>query len=162
MSKPRGLWVILTSLVAAMMLSLLPLPIWAVWFRPDWLLLVLIYWAMALPHRLNVGIAWIVGLFFDVLQGTVLGLHAMSFTLVIYVVVSVHHRLRVFPLSQQAIWIALFIFSYQVILFWLHSFTGNTPSVGFGLYWVSSLTSALLWPWIFIILRDCRRRFKIA
>ena len=68
-----GLFWISLSIIIALMLTILPLPLWAAWFRPEWLVLVAIYWSIALPHRFNIGVAWLLGLLLDALSGTILG-----------------------------------------------------------------------------------------
>ncbi len=154
-------WLVVpTSFIVAMLLMLLPMPEWTVWLRPTWVLLVLIYWAMTIPYRVNVGTAWIVGIFLDVLTGTLLGEHALAMTIVTYFVVRMHAQLRMYSLIQQGLWVFLFVMGYQFILFCIQGFIGSLPNSW--LYWSSSLTSMLLWPWVFSIMRDYRRRFKVA
>ena len=65
--KPQGGLIIVMSVLLAMILMLMPLPDSFRFFRPEWVLLTLMYWAMALPRRVGVGYAWLVGLFMDVL-----------------------------------------------------------------------------------------------
>lgn len=127
------------------------MPAWAVWLRPAWVLMALIYWAMVEPEQINVGVAWLLGIFLDVLEGTLLGEHALALTVVIYVVVRMHTRLRMFPLIQQGISIFLLVLMYQFILFCVQGFLGELPNSW--LYWSSSLTSMLLWPWVSSIMR---------
>ena len=91
------------TLFVAFMLTIMPLPEWAIEFRPDWVTLVLVYWAMALPARVGVTIAWFAGLMLDVSHGAILGQHALGLMLVIYIVHIQHQRLRVVSLVQQAI-----------------------------------------------------------
>ena len=55
-------WRIPGSFMVAIILTLLPMPDWTVWLRPAWVLMVLIYWTMVLPYRVNVGTAWCVGI----------------------------------------------------------------------------------------------------
>lgn len=139
------------TLVIAFVFTLLPMPGWVVWLRPAWILMVLIYWAMMDPERVNVGVAWMVGIFLDVLEGTLLGEHALALTVVIYIVVRMCSRLRMFPLIQQGLSIFLLVLLYQFILFCIQGFLGALPNSW--LYWSSSLTSMLLWPWVYSILR---------
>jgi rod shape-determining protein MreD len=70
---PSGYWVILVSLLCAYILAVLPLAPWAGWLRPEWLLLTLTYWVIALPHRVGLVTAAVAGLAMDVLEGAVLG-----------------------------------------------------------------------------------------
>lgn len=151
---------ILTTLFIALVLALLPMPDWTIWLRPAWVLMVLIYWAMMVPMRVSVGLAWFMGLIVDLLNGTLLGEHALAYTIVIYFVTRLYLRLRMSPILQQGISILVFVFMYQFILYCIQGFIGELPPSY--LYWLSSVTSMLLWPWLFVLLRDCQRRFKVA
>lgn len=151
---------IFSTLLIAIILALLPMPEWTAWLRPAWVLLVLMYWAMMVPNRVGVGVAWIVGLLLDLLYGTLLGEHALAFTAVIYFVSRLHIRLRMFPLLQQGFCVFLFVLLYQSILYCIQGFIGQLPASH--LYWLSSVTSLILWPWLFVVMRDCRRWFNVA
>lgn len=145
------------TLIVAFMLTIMPLPDWVVEFRPDWVTLVLIYWAMALPTRMGVTIAWLMGLMLDVSHGAILGQHALGLTLVVYIVHIQHQRLRVVSLVQQAIVIFFLLLLKQLIVLWVSGIVGHAPDTW--LYFTPTITGALLWPWIYIILRDMRRKF---
>lgn len=151
---------ILITLLIAFTLALLPMPDWTIWLRPAWVLLVLIYWTMTMPYRIGVVFAFFMGLMMDLLNGSLLGEHALAFTLVIYFVARMHIRLCIYPPLQQGLSIGIFVLFYQFIIYCIQGFGGELPSSH--LYWLSSLTSMLFWPWLFILMRDCRRWFKIA
>lgn len=153
-------FVIILSLIVALMLSLLPMPEWAVWARPAWVLMVLIFWAMTLPHRVGVLTAWFTGLTVDLLNGSLLGAHALAYVLVIYLVARMYTRLKMYPLMQQGFWVLFFVILYQFVMYCVQGFIGELPTSH--LYWLSSLTTMLLWPWLFVLMRDCRRRFSVA
>lgn len=155
----RGGGVIFTSFIVAIMLTLLPLPDWIAYLRPEWVSLVLIYWCMALPERVGVGIGWIAGLFLDVIHGAVLGQYALALALVAYFTLSLHQRLRVFPLLQQMFMVLLLVLFQQLVVIWIKGFTGESP--GSMRYWLPSLTTMLLWPWLFVLLRDLRRKYQV-
>jgi len=72
----KTFFVIGISLLMSLVLTILPLPAWASWWRPQWVFLVLIFWMLTLPYRVGLGVAWIMGLIVDLLLGTTLGLHA--------------------------------------------------------------------------------------
>jgi len=148
------------TVIGALMLAIMPLPDWAVELRPDWVTLVLIYWAMAVPSRVGVTTAWFAGLLLDVSYGTLMGQHAIGLVLVIYVIHTQHQRLRVSSLLQQAIVIFFLILIKQLLVLWVDGMLGRAPSSW--LYFMPSLTSALLWPWTYLILRDLRRKFSVA
>jgi rod shape-determining protein MreD len=141
----------------AFMLTIMPLPEWAIEFRPDWVTLVLVYWAMALPARVGVTIAWFVGLMLDVSHGAILGQNALGLVLVIYIVHIQHQRLRVASLVQQAIVIFFLLLLKQLIVLWVSGIAGHAPDTW--LFFMPCLSGALLWPWIYIIMRDLRRKF---
>ena len=153
----NNLKVALLSLFVAFMLTIIPLPEWVVEFRPDWVTLVLVYWAMALPERTGVTIGWLVGLMLDVSHGAILGQHALGLMLVIYIVHIQHQRLRVASLVQQALVIFFLLLLKQLIVLWVSGIVGHAPVTW--LYFMPTLTGAMLWPWIYIILRDFRRKF---
>lgn len=160
MIRLHNWFIIPLTLIVALILTLLPMPQWAIWLRPAWVLLVIIFWNVALPDYVGVGTAWFVGILIDVLYNSALGEHALALTMVSYLVVKMHTRLRMFPLLQQGLSVFLLVTFYLFILFCIQGFVGDLPR-GW-LYWSSSVTSMLLWPWIFTIMNDCRRRFRVA
>ncbi len=157
--RSAGGGVVVVSFIIALLLTILPLPDWAAPYRPDWVLLVLIYWCMALPERIGVGTGWVMGLLLDVINGVLLGLHALAFSVVAYLAMLLHRRIRVFPLWQQALTVLILVGFSQLLVLWVLGITGTAPR-GWQ-YWLPSLTSMVLWPWIFVLLRDVRRRFSV-
>ena len=152
-------FIIPVSLIVAFMLTILPMPNWAVWLRPTWVLMTLIYWAMVRPDLVGIGIAWVSGLFLDVLQGTLLGEHAFAMTIVIFIVVRMSSRMHMFHVVQQSVSVFFLSLLYLGILFGVQGFIGTLP--GSFLYWSQALTTMLLWPWFYSILRS-RTRDRIS
>jgi rod shape-determining protein MreD len=151
---------IFITVLISIILAMLPMPDWTAWLRPAWVLMILIYWALMTPYYVSVGIAWVTGLVMDLLNGTLLGEHALAFTIVIFFVSKLYIRLRMYPLLQQGLSIFVFILLYQFIIYCIQGFIGQLPSSH--LYWLSAVTSMLLWPWLFVVMRDYRRWFKVA
>jgi len=149
----------LITIIGAFMLAIMPLPDWAVEFRPDWVTLVLIYWAMAVPTRIGVTVAWFTGLLLDVSYGTLMGQQAVGMVLVIYVIHLQHQRLRVASLLQQAIVIFVLLLIKQLLSLWVDGMLGRAPDSW--LYFMPTITSTLLWPWTYLILRDLQRKFSV-
>jgi len=149
----------LITIIGAFMLAIMPLPDWAVEFRPDWVTLVLIYWAMAVPTKIGVTMAWFTGLLLDVSYGTLMGQHAVGMVIVIYVIHIQHQRLRVASLLQQAIVIFFLLLLKQLLSLWVDGMLGRAPDSW--LYFMPTITSTLLWPWTYLILRDLRRKFSV-
>lgn len=155
-----GGWAITLTFVASLMLTALPIPAWAETWRPAWVALVLVYWCMAVPHRVGVATGWLVGMLLDVLGGTLLGQHALALSGIAFITLKLYQRLRVLPVWQQGISVFALILLYQLCLLWVNGTVGRPIDVW--AYWASPLTSTLLWPWIFVLLRDMRRRYRVA
>lgn len=160
MTTGPSYFVILFTFFMALMLSLLPMPDWLIWLKPAWVLLILIYWAIMAPGYVGVGTAWILGLMLDLLNGSLLGEHALALTLVVYLVSRMNIFLRMYPLLQQGMSVFIFVLIYQFILYCIQGFIGELPYSH--LYWLSSVTSTLLWPWLFVLMRDYCRRFNVV
>jgi rod shape-determining protein MreD len=156
----RGTGIILLTFLVGLMLMMMPLPEWAVPFRPEWVAMVLIYWCMAIPLRVGVGVGWLSGLAVDVASGAMLGQYAMSHAAMALITNKLYRRVRVFPLWQQAILIMAVIALHLVIVLIVKGVIGQR--IGTLLYWMPAMTSMLLWPWVFALLRAIRRRYKIS
>ncbi len=160
-SRPHGSWFILLTVISASLLGIMPLPEWLEIWRPEWIALVVVYWVIALPHRIGLFTAWTVGFFVDVLEGSLLGLNAIALTLIAYVALSLYQRLRMFTPLQQSTTILMLIGVSQLLIFWVLTATGqNTPRNL--LFVVSALSSALVWPLVFVLLRFGRRALKVS
>jgi rod shape-determining protein MreD len=156
----RGGGIILISFLLALLLTVLPLPEWARIYRPQWYTLVLIYWATASPQRVGVGVGWLSGIIIDVLTGTLLGQHALALSLIAYITHKVHQRLRLFPIWQQSLTVLVLLLLERVLQLWVMGAVGQpVPGISF---WIAPLVGTLLWPWIYIILRDLRRKFRVS
>ncbi len=147
---------VLACIVAALMLTIAPMPDWANPLRPDWVALTLIYWAMVLPRSYSIGTAWLVGIILDVAQGTLLGQHAIALCFLIYITVKFHLQFRVFPVSQMSATVFAMLAFYQFILFWVNGVAGVTSSAI--TYWGPVITGALIWPVLTLFLRGVRYR----
>ena len=152
--------VIVLSFVIALMLTMLPLPEWAEYLRPEWVTLVLIYWCMALPNRVGVISAWIIGLMLDVLRVGLLGQNALALCITAYITLKLYQRLRIFPLWQQALSVFVLVSLSQMLHLWVKGITGQP--IDLMTYWLPSLSSMIAWPLVFIALRALRRKFKVS
>jgi len=144
------------TMVVALMLSMAPMPGWADPFRPDWVVLTLIYWSMTFPHSYSVGTAWIAGLVLDVAQGTLLGQHALALSVISYVTVKFYLQLRQFPTLQLMATVFAMLALYRFILFWINGVAGiEAPPVS---YWGPVISSVLIWPLVSVLLAGVRQR----
>ncbi len=159
-SKGRQRLVIGATFAAAIILSIIPGPAWASVFRPDWVGLVLIYWCLAIPHRVGVGVGWLLGLILDVLYGSLLGQYALALALLAFLTLKLHLQIRMFPRWQQAVTIFVLLSLSNGLVLWIKGATGQAQASW--TFWIPSLVSMIIWPWLFVILRDLRRRTQIA
>lgn len=152
----RGSWMVLLTLVVALFLTILPLPAAGEDLRPQWVAMTLIFWALTLPERVGVFWAFGTGLVLDVATGTLLGHHALALSLVVYVAVELHARVRLFSVWQQALFVWLLLVLERLLSLWVLGATGQPmPSLT---YWGSTFAALLLWPWLQVVLRDLARR----
>ena len=147
---------VLFSFLVALMLSSLPLPDMAIIFRPEWLMLVLIYWCMAIPDRVGIFTGWLLGLILDVMYGSLLGQNAMALAIIAYLVNIFHLRVRVFPIWQQSFMVFMMAIIYLALTAWVRGIAGEFPITW--AYWMPALTSAFVWPFIYLALKDLRRQ----
>lgn len=154
-------WLVPLTVAVALMLVMLPLPDAVEPLRPDWVALVVLYWAVALPERFGLVFAWFTGLLLDVTTGALLGQHALGLILIAAVALRLHQRLRVFPLPHQALVVVALVFFKQVIVLWTSGVAGRAPEEPW-LYMLAPLTALVFWPIVFVILRDLRRRHGVS
>ncbi len=147
------------SLTVALVLSVVPVPDWAEQFRPDWVGLVLIYWCLAIPNRIGIGTGFLVGLIQDVLYGSLLGQYALAKSIIAFLAVRTHLRVRIYPAWQQAIAVLIMLAIGQLVIIWIRAVI-DKPAQGFS-YWTPSIVGMVIWPWLFVVLRDIRRRGNI-
>lgn len=159
MPKLRYL-VIILSLIFGLILMILPLPDWVQIYRPNWVALILIYWSMALPNRVGLWSAFFTGLLVDTAQSTLLGQHALALVIIVYINMNFYQRVRVMSLPQQAIYVFVLLAVGQVIVAWVEGILGRpVPILAF---FSAPFFGMLIWPWVFVVLRDIRRKFVLS
>lgn len=151
--------IILSSFAVAFILSMIPMPDNLEHYRPEWVTLILIYWCLALPHRTGIFTGWVAGFLLDIHLGSLLGQHALVLSIVAYLSYKLHVRIRLYPLIQQSLIVLLLVALSQMLILWISGITANAP--GDWSYWLPSLTSMLIWPWVFFLMRFIRRVYGV-
>ncbi|CAK1736705.1 rod shape-determining protein MreD [Vibrio crassostreae] len=155
----RSKVVIGCSFLVALILQTIPWPGSLDLFRPSWLLLVTCYWVLALPHRVNVGSALILGLLWDLLIGSTLGIRGMMMAIVMYIIAMNFLVIRNMALWQQAMIIAALTVLFEVLIFFGEYLIQDVVFNPLSLW--SALINCILWPWMFLLMRRVRRHWHV-
>lgn len=150
--------IILLSILLGLVLTQMLLPLG--YMAPEWLLLINIYWAIALPTNKKLILAFISGYFVDIMYGQVLGLTSLTYVVLIYIILRLYNSLRYMTVTQQMVIISFFILIKQHFFVWLNSVIGINSEY-FDLM-ISAVISGILWLPTYHILRNIRRRFQIS
>lgn len=150
---------IFLTITAAIFLSLLPLPEVLLPFKPYWVAMVLIYWSLETHGRISLGLAFLIGLVLDVLSGSLMGLHALSLVVMVFLVQRFRSRLRFFPPWQQALSVLGLLVNDRIILIWITVLLGE--SLPTWKHWLPPLVGMALWPWLFLLLDRIRARLRL-
>jgi len=159
MSRARPpLWPVWLVLVIAAALELLPLPAAASALRPPWTAMLVIYWALMWPGRFGVGSAFLIGLLLDLLQGSLLGQHALSLSAVAYLVLRFHLQMRIFPLWQLTVTVFFLLCVEAFLRLWIDGMAGDAR---LGLArWAPALSGLVVWPLVMALLDRLRERLE--
>jgi rod shape-determining protein MreD len=131
------------SLLAALVFQLLPWAGFGLMLRPDFILLVVIYWLFRAPHTVNIGVAWLAGVIMDLITGGLFGQHALAYAVVAYFAVRYQRRLILFNSWQQAGYVFMLLLLSQIIVLILKLLSGaEVPGWS---YFLPSISGILLW-----------------
>ena len=153
-------WVPFATVFFAMVLLVIPAPELIRDFLPDWVSLVLIYWALALPTRMGVSLAWLAGLVVDLFTLGIPGAHALSKAVLVYLVKMLALRVRTYPLWQQSVMIMLLLGLEVLMLAIVDIVTDGGLGV---LYrWTAVIVGGLAWPLVYVALRRSRHLANLS
>jgi rod shape-determining protein MreD len=145
------------ALALLLMLVELPPPLQAA--KPYWPALVLVFWVLEVPERIDLGIAFLIGLAADLLSGALLGEQALRLVVLVFIVGRFRSRLRFFPMWQQTLAVLALLLNDRVLLLMVRAFAGEALSPPS--YWLAPLVGAALWPFVFLLLDDLRARVRV-
>jgi rod shape-determining protein MreD len=149
---------IFISFLVAALLASVPLPKFLYWIWPQWIVLVMMFWILNLPDRLGFGTAFGIGLLQDALSGSMLGEHGLVLTIITYLLLKFNNKIIFSRISAQMLTIFMLMLLYQALLYWVHGIIKNLPSTPN--YWLSSITSALIWPYVVKLLNKYVQSYK--
>ena len=134
-------------------------PQWLGWLRPMWVTLVIFFWVLELPHRIGLISAWVVGLLVDVLHADPLGLNGLILAGVTYFTWKFYERLRMYSVLQQCTVVFFLVTVGEFVRVLVQDLMFDR-----GLSWgpfVVAASSALLWPFAYLILLRLRQQFRV-
>jgi len=150
-ANPVFIW---GSLLLALLMNMIPLG--RVAWTPDLLALVLVFWGVHQPLRVGIGAAFAFGLAMDVHQAALLGQHALAYTALSYLAITMHRRLLWFTVPSQAVQVLpLFVAAHAIELAIRMMAGGIFPGVSLLL---APVIESLLWPVVSIVLLAPQRR----
>ena len=149
--------IILLTLVIGLMLTIMMLPLG--YIAPEWILLINIYWALALPSNTKMLLVFVSGFFVDIVLGQPLGISSLSYVIFIYIILSLYNSLRYMTVPQQMIVLFILLLVKQHFFIWTFFMFGL--DIDYLTLIISSFTTAALWPLIYFSLRLVRRKWII-
>ena len=157
-SRRESRSLIFLTIITAVLLTLLPLPEVLAPFKPYWVAMVVFYWSLETYDMISLGLAFLIGLVLDILSGSLMGLHALSLVIMVFLVQRFRSRLRFFPPWQQALSILALLVNDRIILIWITALLGEP--IPTWQYWLPPLVAMIFWPWLFLLLDRIRARTR--
>ena len=147
--RHSSLVTIYLTLLIAFVCQLYPWQGQGIIFRPDFMLVILLYWIMRAPNLCSVGTAWFTGLLVDLATGSLLGQHALSFTITAFMALIYQRRLVLFNPWQLTAYVIVLLMFARILMLLLKLFEGNV-SLGFYHLWPVA-TGLVLWQAMILI-----------
>ena len=143
MKLPAGVALIFFSLVGAFLLSILPWSGGWLLARPDFVLLVLIFWSVHEPRSIGQGVAFALGLLVDVSDSMLLGQHALAYVIAIFATQVLRVRILSFGFGEQTLHVLVITLAASSVVLLLNLLLGaDFPGPG---YYIAPVVTALLW-----------------
>lgn len=142
--KPIKRSFIYTTFLIGMLIELVPLPAGSTRWIPDFVGMLILYWVINQPSRVNIGTAFVLGLIADVATADLFGQHALAYSITSFLALLRQRQLVMFNLGLQALAVMALMLTNQLIMMVARMATGAS-FVGWG-YFIPPLISALLWP----------------
>jgi rod shape-determining protein MreD len=143
MKLPASVGLMFFSIVGAFFLSVLPWSGTWLLIRPDFVLLVLIFWTVHEPRSIGQGVAFALGLLMDVSDSMLLGQHALAYVIAVFGAQVLRHRILTFHLPEQTLHVlGLTLVAGLVMLLLNLALGADFPGLAF---LISPVSTALCW-----------------
>lgn len=153
-------WFILICIfIVALVMEIAPWPAGFQSFKPAWLVLTLMYWVLSIPNRIGIGCAFILGVMWDLVLGSTLGIHALVLSIFTYLMASNHLLFRNLSLWLQSLLMMVVVAAIRLSIFvvelFVHTAQFQLQEI------VGAIISGILWPWVFLLLRKIRQQLDL-
>jgi len=150
----------IASFIFAYLFHVVPLSgLWA-WFRPELVILLVIYWCVYFPQQFGLVSASIVGLGLDLIDMSPLGFNVLGVLLVAYICHMVYQRVRNYVLWHQGVWAFVLVGLFQLFSNWLGGFYGRSTDLPYFL--IAAFISGLLWIIIVKVIEQLLIRLRLT
>lgn len=148
------------SFCLGFLLMVIPINFESRGLRPEFIVLLVIYWSMVTPQHFGLLSAWFVGLLSDLLEFSPLGVNAIGMMIMAYLAHMFYPRIRHYVFWHQSLWVFMFVTVFSIYSNWISGLvSGRENSFSFLL---TALTSALLWPMLVLMLKAVQMRFRLS
>lgn len=152
-------WLMIFSFIIGFLLSVMPLPNeYQVW-RPEFIALLVIYWATYSPQYFGVFMAFCMGLLLDTLELLPLGYNSIGLVIIAYIAHLTYRRVRGYTIWQQALWVFILTGIYSLFCSWVSGFL--IKPIPPKEYVVASLLTAIIWPLFAVTMKRLRIYYRI-
>lgn len=142
---------IVFTLLAALIVNLLP---WSGLFlalKPDFVALAVLYWCIQQPRKVGFTAAWLMGLMMDVADGSLLGQHALAYSVLAFTGIVLHRRVQMFTMKDQILHVIPILLLNDLVVLAVRKFAG-ADFPGFS-YFVGSVIAGAMWPVMCFLLK---------
>jgi len=137
----------------------IPLPQGVFFYWPDWIPMIMVFWALTTPDRFGPWVGFVVGILLEVIFVRKFGIEGLALASLIVLVNRSHLQLRVLSVWQQTIVVVLYIAIYKLIAGWLNGLIADFTITRE--YWYSLLGDLLIWPFLIILLNEVKAKAKL-
>lgn len=157
-SSLTGTLPIVVSIFIAMVLVVMKLPQSFEAWRPDWVGVVVIAWAIFVPRVCGPVFGMLAGLAVDVLMGESLGVYALIYAMLAYMANVINFKMKMFKLFQQALVVFGLTLMARFLLVFLVEV--NTEIFTDWLYWAPLIVNMIIWPWVYLVI--CKSMYAVT
>ncbi|ENV11681.1 rod shape-determining protein MreD [Acinetobacter schindleri NIPH 900] len=148
------LFPIIISVILASVLVVYPLSYSLSGWRPQFMLMVMLFWVLCQPTWCGIWFAFSTGILLDLLLDAPLGLNALSFIIIAFMARFLTRERRILTFSNLWIIATLALVAHLMLTFFAQIISGVQFSIP--RHWLPILPSVMVWPVLYYLLRKWR------